>query len=520
MIELNRPQMLVQMIQANETWLLWGRGTGKTVGGIGPWMARVAEAMPGHLGGIFGKDFETIEKNILPKFIQGMELAGYYRDQHFVIGKRPPWKAKCLYSIKKWDKTIAWHNGTVFQEVSLYNKGSANAFDFQSGVFDEVKFMDPRQLEDEVYPTFRGYDHLFGHKPEYLSKIYATDKFEDYIRIKWILGKRKQVDPRKIETVIKLQLHLSELEAKLSSPGNQRNAIEKYIRHIQARLTMLRKDLVYVSEASAVENQRNLGDKWLADKKRTMGSYEYNVAILNQDPLSADDSFYPTLTEKNLYTYEQGYDYRPDAPMIIAMDYQHSVAPMCVVQQHQLSWEDRPSINFINEFYTLAPKGLHECIDAFCTYYAAHRYKTMYYVYDQTAIGERQSATRYKDIVVQHFRSKGWNVVELYTGMPPQHFMKYERIKTWLEAPPTQTRLIRFNKDRCEKTLISMQGSAAVVEKGKTKKDKKYELTHRYPGLDQSETTHFSDCVDMLLWYFFGMNKEVASGERSSVGFR
>lgn len=512
--------MLVQMVQANETWLLWARGTGKTVGGIGPWMARVAEAMPGHLGGIFGKDFETIEKNILPKFIQGMEMAGYYRDQHFVIGKRPPWKTKCLYSIKKWDKTIAWHNGTVFQEVSLYNKGSANAFDFQSGVFDEVKFMDRNQLEDEVYPTFRGYDHLFGHKPEYLAKIYATDKYEDYIKVKWILDKRKQVDHRKIENVIKLQLHLSDLYTKLDNPGNQRHTIERYIKQIKARLTMLRKDLVYVSEASAIENQSNLGDKWLRDKKRTMGDYEYKVAILNHDPISAEDSFYPTLSGDNLYQDDQGMDYRPDVPFVIAMDYQHSVAPMTVTQQHQLSWETKPSINFINEFYTLAPKGLHECIDAFCTYYMGHRYKTVYYVYDQTAIGERQSATRYKDIVVNHFRSKGWNVVECYTGMPPQHYMKYERMKTWMQGPEAQSRLIRFNKDKCVKTLISMQGSGAVVEKGKTKKDKKYEMTHRYPGLDQSETTHFSDCVDMLLWYYFGLGKEVKASTGAGLGFR
>lgn len=512
--------MLVQMVQANETWLLWARGTGKTVGGIGPWMARVAEAMPGHLSGIFGKDFETIEKNILPKFIQGMEMAGYYRDQHFVIGKRPPWKAKCLYSIKKWDRTIAWHNGTVFQEVSLYNKGSANAFDFQSGIFDEVKFMDPRQLEDEVYPTFRGYAHLFSHKPEYLAKIYATDKYEDYIKVKWILDKRKQVDQRKIDIVIKLQLHLSDLYQKLEKPGNKKVQIETDIRHVKARLTMLRKDLVYVSEASAVENQGNLGDKWLADKKRTMGTYEYNVAILNIDPISAEDSFYPTLSNANMYTYDHGYDYRPDAPIIIAMDYQHSVAPMTVVQQHRLPWETKPSINFINEFYAMAPKGIHECIDQFCEFYASHHYKTVYYVYDQTAIGERQSATRYKDIVVGHFRSKGWNVVELYTGMPPQHYMKYERMKTWLEGPAEQTRLIRFNKETCIKTLISMQGSGAVVESGKTKKNKKYELTHRYPGLDQSETTHFSDCVDMLLWYFFGFNKDVVIAERSGIAVR
>jgi hypothetical protein len=55
-----------------------------------------------------------------------------------------------------------------------------------------------------------------------------------------------------------------------------------------------------------------------------------------------------------------------------------------------------------------------------------------------------------------------------------------------------------------------MQGAGAVVERGKTKKDKKFELTHRYPSIDQTETTHFSDCVDQMLWYWFTYNKSLA----------
>ena len=506
------------MVQANETWCLWGRGTGKTVGGIGPRMAQFAEAMPGHLSGIFGKDFETLEKNILPKFIQGMEMAGYYRDQHFVIGRKPPahWP-KCLYSIKKWDRTIAWHNGTVFQEISMHNKGSANAFDFQSGIFDEVKFMDPMQLEDEVYPTFRGFDKLFGHLPEYLGKIYATDKYEDYLKVKWILDMRKKVDHRKVNAVIKLQLHLSELYGKLETAGATKWQLQKYIRQIQQRLQLLRKDLIYVSEASATDNKENLGNKWLADKKRTMGEYEFRVAIMNEDPMTAEDSFYPGLTDANVY--QDVNDYDPSRPLIISLDYQHSVTPMTVVQKAILPTESKPSINFINEFYTLHPKGLEECITAFCQYYAGHLNKSVYYIFDQTAIGERQSAARYKDIVVQSFRAKGWNVVECYTGMPPLHYMKYEKMKTWMQGPEAQTTLVRFNK-RCEKTLISMQASGAVVENGKTRKDKSFENTSRYPSLDQSETTHFSDCVDQQLWYWFGLGRSVSTGEGGALSFR
>lgn len=521
--ELNYPQMMVQMIQANETWLLWARGTGKTVGGLAPWMSRIAESMPGHLSGIFGKTFEHLDNNIMPKLLLGLQEAGYIRDQHFVIGCKPPknWPP-CLYPIKKYERTLTWHTGTVFQQVSLYEKGSANAFDFQSGIFDEVKFMDQQQLEDEVFPTFRGFDHVFAHNPMYLGKIFATDKFGDYVNLKWILDKRKQVDSKAVETVKQLQMHLNDQELKLQDAGVREGIlIRRNIRQIKQRLNMLRRDLVYVSEASAVENISNLGKKWFADKKRTMSEYEFNVAILNHDPSKASQGFYPGLSPHNLYTEPGGLDYQPDKPIFIAMDYQHSISPLCAVQVHTLNWEVKPSINFIDEYYSLHPKSIDDTIDAFCDKYLHHRHKLIYFIYDHTAVAERPGAKPVKEIVVTRLKAKGWAVSECYTGQAPQHFLKYEKIKSWMEEKQEkQLRVIRFNQAKCIYTMLSMQGAGTTTKNGKTQKDKQYELVHRYPKMDQRETTHFSDVVDQILWYFFGLGTVQATGERSSVNFR
>ncbi len=517
--ELNRPQMMVQMIQANETWLLWGRGTGKTVGGLAPWMARVAESMPGHLSGIFGKTFEHLDNNIMPKLLLGLQEAGYIKDQHFVVGVKPPkeWKS-CVYPIKKWDRTLTWHTGTVFQQVSLYEKGSANAFDFQSGVFDEVKFMDQTQLEDEVFPTFRGFDHLFGHSPDYLAKIFATDKYADYQEIKWILDKRKTVNEASVNIIIKLQLHLNQLQAKLFEAKSKaaKEEIGKKIRQIRQRQSILRKDLVYVSEASAVDNIGNLGKKWFEDKKRTMGQYEFDVAVLNKDPNKAAQGFYSAMDHRHFYI--NGQDYDQSKPLYIAMDYQHSISPLCVVQPQ--IWEGKPSVNFINEFYALHPKGLEDAVDAFCTHYVHHTHKLVYYIYDHTAIGERASARPLKQIVVDRLRSNGWAVAEIYIGQAPAHFIKYEKIKAWMEETGKHLRVIRFNESRCIYTLESMKGASTIIKTGKTQKDKQYELVHRYPKVDQRTTTHFSDVVDQLLWYFFSVGAANTTGEGSSMAFR
>jgi hypothetical protein len=281
-LELNQPQAEVNLVRANSRWLLWGRGTGKTVGGIAPFMVEVMDAMPGHLGGIFGKSFEHIETNIIPKILLGLTELGYTQDIDYVVGRKPPEEFdKCLYPIKKYDKTIVWKNGTTFQEVGLHQKGTANAFDFQSGIFDEVKYQDPQQLEDEVYPTFRGFANLWGHLPQYLAKIYCTDKMGDFLQVKWIRDKRKDMDSKKVATIFTIEKKLIELNSVLDDANSfQRNLINKRITALHHRANQLRKGLVHVSEASALDNIENLGIEWLADKKKRMKKFRLSMIPL------------------------------------------------------------------------------------------------------------------------------------------------------------------------------------------------------------------------------------------------
>jgi len=499
-LELNPPQAEVNMVRANTTWALWGRGAGKTVGVIAPWMARVVDAMPGHLGGIFGKSFEHIETNILPKIMLGLTELGYQQDIDFIVGKKPPqeWD-KCVYPIKKYEKTICWRNGTTFQEIGLHQKGTSNAFDFQSGIFDEVKYMAPEQLEDEVFPTFRGFANIWGHLPEYLSKVFATDKMGDYLQMKWILDQRKKMEGNKVAHIIEIEEKLIQLyEALEDCNAHQRTQLNKIIYHLNNKANKLRKNLIYVSEASALDNIENLGVQWLADKKKKMTKYTFDVAIMNLDPQQSQNGFYHALSDTNFYKpLYPNQDLDSTAPLIIAMDYQHSVAPMCVAQiSKQIN--NRPQLNFINEFYTLYPFGLVECVNLFCNYYQHLSNRTVYYIFDQTAIGKRVSAEPVYKIVINTLKQNKFNVREIYMGDTPDHFDKYNHINDAFVSEKQYP--VQFNADTNIKSLISMKGSATKISQGVTKKDKEYENAGKYPSVDQSETTHFSDVIDQIIW--------------------
>jgi hypothetical protein len=64
--ELNRSQALVHLINANVTYCLWPRASGKTSGGIGPRILHLSEVMPRSQVLMVADSFERIEKVLWP----------------------------------------------------------------------------------------------------------------------------------------------------------------------------------------------------------------------------------------------------------------------------------------------------------------------------------------------------------------------------------------------------------------------------------------------------------------------
>ena len=526
-VKRNVPQMMVQLINAAIIFLFWGRGTGKTTGPLAWFMADRAEKMPGHTGGVFGKSFADLEDKILPKLMQGLADAGYQEGHHFVFDKRPPMDFdKPLTPVVTYKQHFSWYTGSVFPLVSLFQKGSANAYDFQSGLFDEVKYMSPLQLEDEIFPTFRGslrHKAAFGHMSEYLSQIFATDKMEDPLLISWLLKKRDLVDHKKVDQILSLQLAVNEKMLELQTlPENKKLPVERAINEMEYYLTRIRKNMIYVHEASALDNLHVLGEDWLRNKELTMSKYVFDVAILNKDPEMVKGGYYPDLN-KDIHEHEFENDYDPYAPFIISSDYQSSVSPIPIAQLGTLPSAERKSLNFIDALYTLEPEGLEAAVSKVCEKYADHKKKVVYYCTDLNACADRQSAQPFNVIVTNAFRAYKWKVIEVYVGQPTEHFIRYTRMKFFLGNSKGTPYEIRFHRLRCAKLLTALKNAKTRTNaKGKTVKDKKFENTNRYPEVDQSETTHFTDAYDTIIEAVCEQEAISYSGSASGggVGFR
>jgi hypothetical protein len=495
-IDLLDSQALIRVINANVTYCAWPRGSGKTTRGIGPQIQHLSEVMPRSQVLLFSDTYERLFDRIVPNIVHFLQSKLYLVEGvDFVLFKKPPdhW-TKPLIPLTKFDKVISFSSGMALCLVSLSVEGSANAFNAQAAIGDEVKFCDEEKIDAEVLPALRGAEEYFGHLPEYLSVWMFTDKHGP--KIKWYLRKKKLVNQKAVETVYNLQMKIFELEKEMQNYTSTRSIYQykNLINLYKEKADRIRKYLVYYSDMKPYENLKSLG-KFFFDRARRIAKslYVFNVAYLNHDPDKIEHTFYPTFTEGNKYKGINDYD--PTCAFVVAVDYQWRISPMPVVQVNKLPGSQYKTINFIDALYVLHPFGLEDVVKTFCNKYDGHLNKVVHFIYDHTAIGRNPAKMVFRDIVKKAFRYNGWVVIDHYTGDAPDQDIKFENIKLWLVNRGEYA--VKVNEIAAEQMIKSIEQSPAKTVNGVTKKDKKSEGDLNFPAED---STHFGDAFDQILW--------------------
>lgn len=493
---LNKPQFKALTVMANETWLPWARGTGKTQGVIAPWILHKVENMPRSNGGLIGKSFVDIETKILQPIFLSFSMLGLEKDEHYCYGKKPPehWE-KPLTPIIDYSRVLSFPNGTTMELISLSLKGSANGKSLQWIVADEAKLLDENQLREEVFPILRGHVRHFGKSPWYGAKLFVTDKLSPSIH--WILAKKKLMDAELVGAVIFFQLKMNEEIAKLESVAESTAVkIRRKIRKLGRLLATMRKNLVYYGEAKAKDNIANLSPSYFDNMARSLTAYEYSISIENDDPTRAENGFYGSRTETHLHNSYLDEDFTK--PLAVALDYQASISPLVVAQINDLVIPGVKTLNFIRDFYVKQPLGLKHVVDEFCTYYQFRPCKEVYYFYDHTAVGQRNMHKKFCEEVRQFFEDNGWIVTSIYMGAAPLQSVKYSRINNLFENENSSPYPIRIHKNNCATMVLSMDQTATTESPTQgTGKDKTAEKNKNMP---QEQTTHFSDTFDQIVW--------------------
>lgn len=490
---LNVPQAKAITVMANETWVCAGRGSGKTVGIIAPWILHKVAVMPRSNGGLIGKTFADIETKILQPIFLAFEMLGYIKDEHYVYGKRPPdhWE-KPLTPIIDYTHVLSFPNGTTMELISLHVKGSANGKSLQWIVADEAKFLNENQLREEVFPILRGHVKYFGSSPWYGAKLFVTDKFSPSLH--WILAKRLLHDDQLVNTVIYYQTKQNELTVQLASADEAEAAkIKDKIRKLEVVLTALRKHLVCFIEASALDNLENLSPDYIENMKRSLTDYEFRIAIMNEDPTKAENGFYPDRTEEHLYDHEHDEDLMQ--PLGVVLDYQASISPLISFQVNDLVVPGVQTLNFLYCDYVKQPLGLRHVVDKFCQYHVARPCKEVYYFYNHTAKAKNPVSKSFREEVQGYFEDNGWEVTAIDMGQAPSQNYKYNQLKKFFQNKGDMA--IRIHRHRCAVMVLAMDQTATKETEDGTKKDKSKERDEKFP---QEQATHIPDAFDDACW--------------------
>lgn len=509
----NVPQLKALLVDANEGYHVWGRGTGKSSGPMADVTVRDVVDMPRSTHIVVGATYQQLLTRTLPSLIGGLEKLGYKKDEHYLIGKKPPrsWKWKEPFEPPvRYDYFVPFWNGSGLHLVSQDIKGSANGINADTVKGDEAKYLHWQKFNDEILPTVRANTQRYGHLSNH-QRIFFTTSMPTAAQAKWILGKREEMDAQQVDTITALSLEVVKLQQAYPAASRTRQqAIVREIKKISAYLATLRKDCVHYSEASTLDNLSVLGLEYIKKMKRVMPDFIFETEILNKRPDAIEGGFYPLLGPQHEYasfdnSYLENQDYqfeklevpdcRQDAdcvrslPLRLAVDWGGKISCLSVAQHVGNEYR------FIKNFYVMHPQLIDDLAREFDGYYKYHPVKDLIFIRDSAWGNARKpdSLLNYNQQFVGKLRELGWAVREIELGVPPDDMSRYLLWYKLLQERDPRLPRIRFNTYNCKEMLTSMHQAPVKQGKyGQIEKDKGSEKG----GGPQQDATHFSDTGD------------------------
>jgi hypothetical protein len=475
--ELNDAQLAVvhniETLGKKTIYLEWGRGTGKSFI-LGYIMLRMVQQMPKASFAFVGPSYQQILSKMLPSTKKALELINIFEDIDYVVGKNGERFGfeKPMYKPDKWENTMHWSNGAVFQFVSIDQPSSGRGLNSFGEVGDEAALFDYEKLYYNVKLTNRAKEEKFKNKSLFGCRIYASSTPLTK-KGKWFIDKEKEC----------------------ALPEN-------------------RKTHVFI-KASAEINRHNLrAEYWDEAKKEAPSDIRYRAEYLNERPKEILDGFYPQFkTEKHCYTkYNNDYllsltenytdksfnclqdaDVEPTVPLRLSIDWGIFLGSV-TAQKFQKEFRT------INNHWVKGERDEEDLINNWCDYYEAHQNKFvyLYYGHDGNATLRKNTRETYGDKIANHLRKRGWIVYDQSKGKPPaRHNTKYILLNTLLKQNVSRYPKLTFNEPNNQDLIISIERSEAKEGTNGIEKVKKDE---RNSSMKQEHTTHLSDAWDIMVY--------------------
>ncbi|MEO6282181.1 MAG: hypothetical protein ABIN80_23020 [Dyadobacter sp.] len=533
----NKPQLMANLIDARIMRLVWGRATGKSAGALAHRFHRCLELMPRSGGINVAESYMQLLDRTMPPIINRWEEMGLKRDVDFWVRRFPPKNIglKMPYLMPETaDHSIFVrvdrYNVSVMRLVSQDRPASSNGMSVDWYGGDEAKLLDKPKLDGEVKPTLRGNKRYFGDCHLHHSEIFTTD-MPTTAGGRWIHDFENMVDPAANEYILGLEKILYEIRIAASKRGKYTNREIHEISQINKELSMVRKDLIFYSEASTLENIDVLGIDFIKDLKRDLPDFLFRTSVLNIRPKQVQNSFYPDLADKHFYSSidysfvdgqpEKAYgkgninDCRKDFDLNKSVALEAALDVGGKINNVVFGQEAAMMISILNAMDVLNPKKISDLAIEVDNYYRYYYKKEIIVYYDHThkgknPVSDKNPIEEFKETLEQ----LGWTVTLYWVGVTPSFYNRYQLWSLLLGGRPLSSAEFyqaRFNKTNTGKLRVAMD-LTEFDTKGKHgfEKDKWMEKDKK---ADQQQAPHYTDAGDLLV---YGMIKRRRNGVKPS----
>jgi hypothetical protein len=343
----------------------------------------------------------------------------------------------------------------------------------------------------------------------------------------WLFTYREHMNDALIQYIIELeqQISLRYWEQQKTKSQKRKEQLQREMDRFREEANACRKEAVYVSYATSLDNLHALGHEVIRGYIRDSASQlDAQVSILSRRPAKVPRCFYPWLDEKKHLVDGTNFEYirtvrrhearnwRWDAdldtgqPLDICLDY-NAVFSSMVVGQANVNDVGGDNYHFLKNLYVEHPATLRMLVKKFCQYYDGFPVNIVNYYYDQTATGEdaqkrKVEGETFDEIVVRELEDNGWEVNRLFVGQTWGHKQRYDEINNMMLATADAPFTLTFNEENCAELIEACQGAGVKItvkpEGSETRKDKDSEKPKS--NIPPVKATHLTEAMDGLLY--------------------
>ena len=552
-ISVNPAQMAFWLQPAKNKYAIYSRGSGKSFI-CGAEVDENVRTMPRAVTTLAQATYGQALTKTLPSTFKMLEQLNYKRYDtktktgDYVVCRKPPEGWYMPYEhIMSFEHCITFSNGHCL--YILTQDGNSRGPNADYNITDEALTISKEQFDQEVAPTNRGNEHIFGKKAKepilkhhgntFLSSMPYTPEQ------KWLLEPAKYYEEERgiqlFDTwnkIVKLQMQL--IDAKINNDTALFKEIWNETIRIRRTITpFVSKDNTLFILGSIFDNIANVGMNYIINQYNVMDKLTFMIEILNYivDKIdhcyynfddrhryynATNDSFIRDFAEDTAFDWRQlaatdsrmDADCRPNDPLEICCDWGSHASFLEVAQPGHFDFvtkilhPNRIVDNTINEFFVKRSEEddteINALIDKFCHYYRFHPCRQLHFYRDRYGDAKRANSKKtYNELAIARLEKNGWTVRQFtHKGIePPQH----DKYLLWSYiAAETDERypLKRFNATKCKYIMISMNNTQVRTNsQGKFEKNKNSE---RNKSILPEEATHFGDVVDKRVWTKYG----------------